>query len=534
LTIPAGTTLSFTGNYSLKVSGTLTVTGTSASRAVFTSANAAPARGNWGGIELRPGVVNVTIDYATIEWASSGIWFNGGSGTVTNSILRNSNYGIFVEPNNVAGVHANLSGGNEITANGHGVYARNIGSPLDPAKNPVVTAKNGAIFGNSTWAVTLDNYGTPHSLIFDFTGNWWGTTDQAQIELAIRHAVDLPILPRIDVLGFRESASGPAAFVILAVSTTPQEIRPLEGQTTTISYTLNAPASVKLEVQDLVTNLKVYEATNVHASFGQYSFVWNGRDQSNAIVPGVSYRGVLIATSGSQTHTFDPTSGGIGSGSGVIPPSYKPFRNEFFKIEYDNVSPGFVRMLTQQQPSGVIFYPINWRYLPAGKTWLYWDGRDASGAIATTSINVFFDPPNIVPPHFVAIAGTRPTISGTGSVPNIEVKTDPYLITHSYEQFTRFAYRIDMDSYVTVKLLPPGIYDPANSQAIILVDNALKQARDAGSQPIDHWVEWRGYAASSTNDILTKDEGSFTLSIEARSQLTNVTTLYRAALEIRK
>jgi hypothetical protein len=67
-----------------------------------------------------------------------------------------------------------------------------------------------------------------------------------------------------------------------------------------------------------------------------------------------------------------------------------------------------------------------------------------------------------------------------------------------------------------------------------LVNNELQQARDGGGAPVDHSVEWRGYDAADTNHIVTPDEGVFTFTIEARSQQTNVSTLYRGVLQIRR
>jgi hypothetical protein len=58
------------------------------------------------------------------------------------------------------------------------------------------------------------------------------------------------------------------------------------------------------------------------------------------------------------------------------------------------------------------------------------------------------------------------------------VKSDPYLMTCSYGQFTRFLYNVDQDCRVTVKILPPGISDPSSTEAIVLVDDELQTAGD--------------------------------------------------------
>ena len=122
-------------------------------------------------------------------------------------------------------------------------------------------------------------------------------------------------------------------------------------------------------------------------------------------------------------------------------------------------------------------------------------------------------------------------ITGTGASPNIEVKSNPYKVTHSYEQISSITYRVDQDSYVTVKLLPPGISDSASPQAIVLVNNELKNALNGGS-PMDHAAEWTGYDPMDTNDILVSGEGTYTFAIQATSAVTGATSLYRGALQL--
>src|SRR5687768_1420753 len=78
-----------------------------------------------------------------------------------------------------------------------------------------------------------------------------------------------------------------------------------------------------------------------------------------------------------------------------------------------------------------------------------------------------------------------PAIMGTGASPNVEVKSNPYRIFHIYEQLSQITYRLDQDSYVTVKLLPPGVSDPASQQAIVITNNELQSAQ-SGGQPVDH------------------------------------------------
>jgi hypothetical protein len=131
----------------------------------------------------------------------------------------------------------------------------------------------------------------------------------------------------------------------------------------------------------------------------------------------------------------------------------------------------------------------------------------------------------------VIVRGTKPQISGTGASPNIEVQSNPYRVVHSYEQISKISYRIDQDSYVTVKLLPPGVSDIASPEAIVLTDGVLQPAL-SGGQPVDHEFEWRGYNPQDPNDILVSGEGSYTFAIQATGASSGVTTVYRGVLQL--
>jgi hypothetical protein len=169
--------------------------------------------------------------------------------------------------------------------------------------------------------------------------------------------------------------------------------------------------------------------------------------------------------------------------------------------------------------------------LPSGTSTLMWDGRDASGQLVSGSCGVAFNTPLPIKPNTIFIRGNAPVITGAGAAPNVEVQSTPWMITHSYEQIARITYRVNQDSYVTVKLLPPGIADPASAQAILLVNNELDAALN-GTQPADHTIEWRGYDTTHTNSILVGAEGAYTFAIQATGVQTGQQSLYRGVLQL--
>ena len=115
---------------------------------------------------------------------------------------------------------------------------------------------------------------------------------------------------------------------------------------------------------------------------------------------------------------------------------------------------------------------------------------------------------------------------------HIEVKSDPYLVIHSYDEISRIGYRISQDSTVQIKLLPPGETDINSPQAIQLLAPEVQQAVDGNSNPIDHTVEWVGYLPGDTNAVMAGAEGTYTFVIEATGVQSNLTSIYRGALQL--
>ncbi|WP_299948864.1 NosD domain-containing protein, partial [uncultured Microbulbifer sp.] len=150
LSIGSGTELQFAGNYPLLVKGALTAQGNEASPIVFKPTAEAcdginTRRKDWPGITVVAGAT-ATIEYAEVHCANIGIYFNGGDGSIRNSQLLNNYSGIDARAASVEAVIApqisgntirgskngisayrnsapQISGGNVITGNTHGIYA---------------------------------------------------------------------------------------------------------------------------------------------------------------------------------------------------------------------------------------------------------------------------------------------------------------------------------------------------------------------------------------------------------------------------
>ncbi|MEX2963694.1 FlgD immunoglobulin-like domain containing protein [Microbulbifer sp. TYP-18] len=523
LTLQPGASLKSAPDLKLQIAGNLVARGIAGEqRVAFSSAAPTPQPGDWYGIEVVTGGT-VDLDYARIEHAVYGLDFNGGQGTVRNSLFRFNTHAIYIRANS----DPLIADGNEITLNDYGVYI--IGNGIS-AENPMPVITGNNLYGNRSYDLYTTGFGDPQSVTLDITGNWWGSADPAAIEARIYTAATSS--PQVDFSNYLEAVIGLPAVTISGVSLQSQVLHLLAGESAQGLFTLNRAATVTVEIRRESDNTVVYQATENHPAAGEYPFLWNGRDNQGGLMPEDLYRVVLLANDGVDDFVYDaPNPSGAGSVSGAVPSRYNAYANDFYKISVNVASPSLVSM--QVTPDGgPAFYVFREAFYPEGQHWLYWDGRDPNGDIIDVPVSVFYPAPLRVRPTAIYVAAAAPDITGPGAAPNIEVKSDPYLVSHSYEQLTRMAYRISNDAYVTFSLLPPGIVDPQDPSAIVLVDNVLQQTEDGSGESIQHEVEWRGYDLADPNAVLVGEEGAYTFAIQARSTETGETTLYRGVVNL--
>ena len=138
LTIEPGVTVKFNKGHSLQIDGTLIARGNSSNKITFTSAQAAPAPGDWGYILFSDSSIDATYDetgnyisgaileYAVVEYA-------GGSSVSDNGAVRMNNAHPFINygtmrnngasSNGSSGINAfNLTGTLKITNNTIGMF----------------------------------------------------------------------------------------------------------------------------------------------------------------------------------------------------------------------------------------------------------------------------------------------------------------------------------------------------------------------------------------------------------------------------
>ncbi|MCK5506439.1 MAG: hypothetical protein KAJ10_14855, partial [Thermodesulfovibrionia bacterium] len=314
------------------------------------------------------------------------------------------------------------------------------------------------------------------------------------------------------------------------ISRTPSTIDVYQGETADISFTINKPATVTLKIYhewegtggDLVKEITQFFGTD-----GSYTLSWNGKDTGGDTLNDEAYIYILEAEAGPRTDAYLPPGGHlVGGGTGTIDSSYNAFINDYWRMTYNHSSgPGRVSM--QVTPSGQsAFWVFHMQPFEGGNHLFVWDGRGSDGNILTVTSNVYFPAPTTMRPNYIITTGAAPTIAGQS--PYVEVKSDPYLITCSYGQFTRFLYNIDQDCDVTIKILPPGVSDPNSGEAIVLVDN---ESQTAGDHEVSGWSP-KDTSDPNGNSFLIEEDGAYMLSIEATNPQTGYSSLWRAVLNI--
>ncbi|MCG8590729.1 MAG: right-handed parallel beta-helix repeat-containing protein [Proteobacteria bacterium] len=457
--------------------------------------------------------------------------------------------------------------GNTISNSRFGIQILSNQLDADLALRPVINDNvfTGNFDANLYLAGTWE-LGANH--VIDARRNDWGVTTVAGIRATIELVGDSNETP-VDFSDFRDEFG----VIIPGVHfTTPligvvhdQDVfKPGLGELATIQFELLVPATTTLSIypeDDDVLGTPLYEET-VALAAGAHSLTWDGRTDAGEYVVPEAYQYVVTAVTSDGTDLFSPLRPGGGDLLGRVILSrdipldleFNTHRNDHLVLHLDVMevrrrAGGLVRVETPNGPVSVDLYN---RALSPGTHVITWDGRVP-----------FSDdlPPGVVPGEIlegefplnggvtsknmrvnhVVVEGTAPTILTAELPPVVAVQSTPYLIYHSYHQISEIAYRLDQDSQVTVKMLPPGIYDPADPSAITLIDDQLQPASNGLGEPETYLAVWTGFdelaGPDAGNDpLFWVDEDidtAFTFTIEATSVLTGQQTVYRGVLQAR-
>jgi hypothetical protein len=524
-TLLPGTTIRALPGVRVRVNGMLQAVGNSTERVHFGSAATYPKKGDWDGIEVAGAGSAVNLDRVRIEHATNGVYFNGGQGSIARSLIRFNEYGVYVgrKSNPIIGSE------NQISHNDYGiyVYGNNNGPAADNAQ-PIVNGNS--LFANAFYNYYSTAFSTPLPTL-DATGNWWGTATSTGVAATIYTAGSTSA--PVNYSGFLVAEPIPQAMYVSGFAMSEQQVKPLISTLTAAgAFTINRSGTVTYRIVRDSDGAIVRQWTQVYATPGSYAFAWDGLNDQGAVAAGGLYRIVLIASDGLDpfVHDLAPPTATDTVSPGYVTPTYNPYLNEFFKATGTYAQAAVVSLRVTPQ-NGTPFYVWRDVYYPAGSHWFYWDGRGSDGHLLTTPSSVLATDRQMRASGIYVVTPAV-TIAGTGAAPNIEIKSDPNLITHSYDQSSQIVYRIDVDAVVRVTLLPFGVVDPNHPSAIVLVDNVAQSAKDVGGNPIDHVAEWRGYSDTDLNNVLLSTDGAYTFAIEATLPSTGQKTLYRGILNV--
>jgi parallel beta-helix repeat protein len=321
------------------------------------------------------------------------------------------------------------------------------------------------------------------------------------------------------------------ALGISNVSADKGDINAVAGESVTVSFDLALPATVELSVINELTHEEVARVPGEFNSSGTHSISWDGRRTDNAkIVPDEGYIYRLIANNSYESVTYDPQdSSGSYLNVGNIDGTLSTNRNDFLTRTL-SIAKNLRATYTEGTNDN---YVLRKKAFAAGDHIIQWNGRDKYNRILYGDQTGFFYDLDVMPVNSIVVSGGTPAIKGIHAAPNIEVKSDPYLVVHSYNQISTIPFTIDQNSMVTVKLLPPNITDPGHSTALTLLDEQPLSSSIGQGELAVHEVQWKGYDdAVDPNRMLVSKQGVYSFWIKATSQITGVSSTYFGVIRL--
>ncbi len=242
LTIEAGDTIKFNGNYEFIIHGRLTANGTQSEHIVFTSNETVPYQGDWKGLhfdsydsasslaycDISYAINNITLDNSSDTFiitdiisshaTSSGYKDNSSNGCqISNSIFMENGTGIDITSQNSYTCLENC----EITSNNYDINidcGTGNQSSIVHLESCTVTSNT---YGIYCWWQTYATYSDWNNIYDNTTYNlvngtinvgaeniYWGYTDEASIETKIKHYLDDQSLGLVDFTPWANTPQG--------------------------------------------------------------------------------------------------------------------------------------------------------------------------------------------------------------------------------------------------------------------------------------------------------------------------------------
>lgn len=368
------------------------------------------------------------------------------------------------------------------------------------------------------------------------------------------------------------------------------------GGPLTISYYLQRQADIVIEIFRETDNTLIATPQRTLLpsgvqGVGPHSEPWDGKDGEGHWVPDGAYVFVITAKAPGDDiviDRFDPPRNqsvgnqligdrGDGKPTTDLPATFKsfnPFKNDYLNYNYELIENESRAVPFSSRVSATVrLRESNSNCSATGfsgkilaKPWIneplwvgihpfLWDGRADSNVDPSTGyaegdlvaevvqapefpdICLFFDAPEPLKPSHVIVANTLPTITGTGTPPQIEVRSNPYFVQPSYDQSSALTFNVDQPALVTLHILEPGSLTNIVSTIQLDYDSVApgQQAIPPGPPFTYHW---KGHPDSGTpgesNNLKAQFDGPYTFALEARNpQHPTLSSTYRGVIHVR-
>jgi flagellar hook assembly protein FlgD len=291
---------------------------------------------------------------------------------------------------------------------------------------------------------------------------------------------------------------------VVSVSANPTSFEPSKGQTTTVTYSLNTSATLKVEVKQNGSLVRTLRSSSAQSA-GSYSLTWDGRDNSGNLL-GVNTYTVEVYASNGAGSDLKSTSVSIVSNPSVTAPnltnvyaSPTPFNpnNENTRV-YFNLDKTADVTVSILDGSSTIRTLVSGTSLSAGTYYYEWNGRNSSGNMVSDNV------------YNARVLATNSAGSDTENT-SVEVRTSGSgtcdIITGQYVNPTSFDpsqrdaqinYNLSRSATVTVRIM-----DNSNTFRTLL----SYQNQSSGQQ----YVSWNGKDSSGT----LADDQTYTYEIRA-------------------
>ncbi len=454
LTIEAGVQLRFADvSWNVIVDGSLVVQGSAGNEVVFTSSKPSPAAGDWGGIQVNSGATTVAIDYAVIEYARYGIYFNSASGTVRNSLIRFNTTGIYITGTSSPALTTNRI----VYSSDYGIQI--IGTNNDDTNpRPVITGND--IYGNPWGELYVTNFGSNSAIVLDVTGNWWGTDTPVDGQ-QIRYGGGTPGAGSgfINYTGYAAAPlSNPVftAFTISEAYITPNADGNKDA--TTISASISVLANWTLTVTDN-TNTVIRSFSGTGTLISQ---PWDGTNASGQTVPDGAYRVVIQAADAATGTEIFPVSGTVAVYTAAPTAIISSPSDTNAVSDIINISG-----TAKSANNGGITYTVDYASTSSPDVWTILRNGSyfvSDGSLATWTINSYRDEVFVANGSYLIRLTVRDTSSGMVTSDQVTVTVDNMIISNvvrtndvinpSKSETATINFDINQSANVIVRIVP--------------------------------------------------------------------------------